>query len=386
MISNFSGSGLVYTATFTPSVYTSSTGSVRVASNTFSDIAGNSNIDGGDANNAISISISSAVSTSSLASIYIYKDALDFSVPYSTTQNFTQNSTSGYWAGEYFSAEWSGQNLGYTSGYTGPTSGKLLSLDLRKADGTPLYFIDTDYTINPSNTSIMIDSLALDVISNSVNSWVGSAYNDKFYFLAKSSSTGNTIDGKSGLDTFVLANNLPLYTLSAIDTQNLSLNISSKSDATEIALANVERLSFTDTMLALDTAANENAGNSYLLYQAAFNRTPDVEGLGYWISKMDQGVNIVRDVAQNFILSDEFTRLYGPNPTTTQFTNLLYQNVLHRLPDESGLKYWLDEFARDGDSLYKRATTLNNFAISAENIANVADQIVDGIQYQAYVG
>ena len=39
-----------------------------------------------------------------------------------------------------------------------------------------------------------------------------------------------------------------------------------------------------------------------------------------------------------------------------------------------------------GWELVYRAGTLNNFAISAENIANVADQIVDGIQYQAYVG
>ncbi len=65
---------------------------------------------------------------------------------------------------------------------------------------------------------------------------------------------------------------------------------------------------------------------------------------------------------------------------------LLYQNVLNRTPDAEGLKYWLDEFAQAGDSTLYRAGLLNNFAISAENIANVADQIVDGIQYQAYVG
>jgi hypothetical protein len=45
----------------------------------------------------------------------------------------------------------------------------------------------------------------------------------------------------------------------------------------------------------------------------------------------------------------------------------------------------LNEFAEAGDSLAYRAGLLNNFAISAENIGNVADKIVNGIQYQAFV-
>jgi hypothetical protein len=101
---------------------------------------------------------------------------------------------------------------------------------------------------------------------------------------------------------------------------------------------------------------------------------------------MDNGANAVRDMAMNFILSDEFKRLYGASPTVPEFMNLLYENVLNRPNDAAGLTYWLGEFERDGDTLMKRAATLNNFAISNENIANVASQIADGIQYQAYVG
>jgi hypothetical protein len=88
----------------------------------------------------------------------------------------------------------------------------------------------------------------------------------------------------------------------------------------------------------------------------------------------------------NLILSNEFTGLYGPNPTVTEFMDLIYLNVLNRSSDAEGLNYWLNEFARDGDSILYRAGILNNFAISAENVSNVADQISDGIQYQAYVG
>jgi hypothetical protein len=66
--------------------------------------------------------------------------------------------------------------------------------------------------------------------------------------------------------------------------------------------------------------------------------------------------------------------------------DLIYQNVLNRTPDAAGYAYWLDEFARDSDSTLYRAGILNNFAIGEENVRNVASQIADGIQYQAYVG
>lgn len=157
-------------------------------------------------------------------------------------------------------------------------------------------------------------------------------------------------------------------------------------------LVDIERLEFEQAdsnginRIAFDTGANENAGNAYLLYQAAFDRTPDAAGLGYWIHQVDQGANIVTDVALNFILSEEFIGLYGASPPVTEFMDLLYRNVLNRTPDADGYEYWLNEFARDGDSLAYRARILNNFAISAENVANVADQIDTGILYQAYVG
>jgi len=202
--------------------------------------------------------------------------------------------------------------------------------------------------------------------------------------------------GGDGIDMAVMPGTLSNYDIQEGDfvwdiltqTSNLpGFTVSHKTGAVNaLQLNEVERLQFTDTMRALDTAAHENAGNAYLLYQAAFDRTPDVEGLGYWIAQMDNGANAVRDMAMNFILSDEFKRLYGASPTVTEFTDLIYQNVLNRTPDEPGYAYWLSEFARDGDSTLYRAGILNNFAIGEENVRNVASQISDGIQYQAYVG
>jgi serralysin len=190
------------------------------------------------------------------------------------------------------------------------------------------------------------------------------------------------IDGGEGIDIAMFTGAFHQYGVSK--SSGVVIDTVDNRDGLD-TIIHIERLAFSDTMVALDTAAHENAGNTYLLYQAAFDRTPDVEGLGYWIGQVDNGADIVSDVALNFILSEEFIDLYGLNPSATQFVDLLYQNVLDRAPDIPGYTYWLGEFAAVGDSLAYRAGLLNNFAISAENIGNVADQIADGFKYQAFV-
>jgi hypothetical protein len=55
-LSNFTGSGTSYTATFTPTAGATG-GAIVVASNRFSDAAGNFNADGAEPNNAVSLSL-----------------------------------------------------------------------------------------------------------------------------------------------------------------------------------------------------------------------------------------------------------------------------------------------------------------------------------------
>jgi hypothetical protein len=57
VLSNFSGSGASYTATFTPTANSTTNGVVSVASNKFSDAAGNFNVDGADANNTVTMTL-----------------------------------------------------------------------------------------------------------------------------------------------------------------------------------------------------------------------------------------------------------------------------------------------------------------------------------------
>ena len=73
-----------------------------------------------------------------------------------------------------------------------------------------------------------------------------------------------------------------------------------------------------------------------------------------------------KDVSQNFVDSPEFSAIAAPEASSDVFTSALYQNVLGRAPDASGLVYWtsqLDSGAQD------RADVLMGFANSPENIA-----------------
>jgi Ca2+-binding RTX toxin-like protein/predicted nucleic acid-binding protein len=68
MLSSFTGSGVSYTANFTPTANSIDTGAVSVVNGKFSDAAGNQNVDGTDPDNAITISVDTVVPTIVLSS------------------------------------------------------------------------------------------------------------------------------------------------------------------------------------------------------------------------------------------------------------------------------------------------------------------------------
>jgi hypothetical protein len=178
----------------------------------------------------------------------------------------------------------------------------------------------------------------------------------------------HTIDGGRGLDTLVLSGNHTQYFINHTTT-----GFSITGNGVSEWVTNVERLEFSDGFIGLDISGD--AGQAYRLYQAAFNRVPDIPGLGYQTNALDTGLTLSQ-VAANFIASPEFQRTYG-NVDDTQFITLLYQNVLHRAPDPGGLQFHLDEL----HSGQTRADVLTHFSESPENQANVIGQIQDGMYF-----
>ena len=67
-LSGFTGSGTTYTATFTPAANSTTSAVINVASNKFSDAAGNQNADGADANNTVTLAVDTITPTIAITS------------------------------------------------------------------------------------------------------------------------------------------------------------------------------------------------------------------------------------------------------------------------------------------------------------------------------
>ena len=112
------------------------------------------------------------------------------------------------------------------------------------------------------------------------------------------------------------------------------------------------------------TGMETQDAQAFRIYNAAFARFPDSSGLRYWINEYKSGISNYRTIAQSFINSNEFALRYGANNSNEEFINNMYKNVLGRLPDASGLAYWVGNLNSGADS---RVNVLGGFSESAEN-------------------
>ncbi len=112
------------------------------------------------------------------------------------------------------------------------------------------------------------------------------------------------------------------------------------------------------------TGLNTQDAKMFRLYNAAFKRLPDADGLKYWIGKYTSGENDDRAVAQSFLVSAEFKERYGDNVSNAKYVETLYLNVLGRDYDQEGYNYWLGNL---NSGLETRYELLLGFAESPEN-------------------
>jgi Ca2+-binding RTX toxin-like protein len=214
-----------------------------------------------------------------------------------------------------------------------------------------------------------------------IENLVGGAGSDQLYGNAvnnaiKGLGGNDTIDGGTGVDTAEYVGTRAAHSV----TQTASgWTVSSTAEGSDV-LQNVERLKFSDATLALDISGT--GGQAYRIYQAAFNRAPDPVGLGFWIKTMDGGVPL-KTVAQGFVDSAEFKALYGTKPTNAQVVSKMYDNVLHRTPDQGGYDFWLGVLDRRDATV---AEVLAQFGESAENVAALVGVIGNGFVFTPFGG
>ena len=100
------------------------------------------------------------------------------------------------------------------------------------------------------------------------------------------------------------------------------------------------------------------------VYNAAFKRLPDPNGLRYWIDNFSSGKDDERAVASSFLASTEFKERYGEDVSNASYVNTLYINVLGRDYDQAGYDYWLSNLNNGVETKYE---LLLGFSESVEN-------------------
>ena len=111
---------------------------------------------------------------------------------------------------------------------------------------------------------------------------------------------------------------------------------------------------------------DDETGQMFRVYNAAFARFPDSDGLEYWIDKNQSGENSNRQVADSFLASGEFKETYGEDVDTGTYVNTLYKNILGREADQEGYDYWVTQLDSGQEN---RGELLLGFAESIENQA-----------------
>lgn len=119
---------------------------------------------------------------------------------------------------------------------------------------------------------------------------------------------------------------------------------------------------------AADALAFSSAGlqagfsdDVFRFYQATLGRQPDPGGFSDWTERLTNGVPLETAV-ERFTNSREFRSTYGDTDNPA-FVTLLYNNVLTRNPDPTGLAHWTGRLDR-GDM--DRAQIVMSFSQSAE--------------------
>lgn len=197
-----------------------------------------------------------------------------------------------------------------------------------------------------------------------------------------------SVDGGLGMDTVKLAGAYTDYVVKRVvmatnpDPRGAPVSQYSVTDkgGTTSTLTEVERIVFANATLALDIEGN--AGQAYRLYQAAFDRTPDAAGLGFWIDSMDKGLSLTQ-IAAAFMTQNEFKTAYGSSHSHLELVTRFYQNILGRDPEPGGRDFWVQNLDAGRTGV---ADVIVAISESAENKDGLAAVIGNGFTYTPWTG
>jgi hypothetical protein len=262
-----------------------------------------------------------------------------------------------------------GNNTGVINTGTINNSGTINSGTINTNSGNT-----TNTTTNTSNVTV-----GPTIINNITNNITNTTTNTTSVLSNTSYPTYNVNNTwANNLVTGAITGSAPTLAKNSFDYKFYNLGggrygVQEKGSSKIDEITGASSLRFADQTLtpANDVAATFNqvkgkddvSGVVFRLYNAAFSRLPDANGLENWINGNAAGTVTYASSAQSFSESQEFKNRYGSNVTDTQFITTLYNNVLGRAPDAAGLSHYQSLLA-GGKS---RGALLLDFSESPEN-------------------
>ncbi len=81
------------------------------------------------------------------------------------------------------------------------------------------------------------------------------------------------------------------------------------------------------------------------LYVAYYNRAPDQGGFNYWVNEARLNGNsaALLSISEGFKNNEKFIEDYPASLSNAQFVTKIYHNILNRAPDADGLNYWVSQ-------------------------------------------
>ncbi|MBB3102465.1 DUF4214 domain-containing protein [Azomonas macrocytogenes] len=130
-----------------------------------------------------------------------------------------------------------------------------------------------------------------------------------------------------------------------------------------------EILTFGDGSDTVAIVGDEAHAEVIRLYEVLLDRSADTAGAEFWLEQYDAGVSL-HDIANSFLSSAEY-QAQGETDNV-EFLNSLYQDAFGRQGDYNGVAYWLDQL----DQGASRADVAAGFAVSDEAAITIDNVII----------
>jgi hypothetical protein len=193
------------------------------------------------------------------------------------------------------------------------------------------------------------------LLTGSATNAVGNAGNN----VLRGTVGNNRLDGQGGIDTAVFGGASEGYTITVEgDTQT----VSGGADGTD-TLVSIERLQFSDRVMASDTTVGGHTWLAYAMLNAAFDAPPDAATLSRWTAQLDR-------LGDADALAQAMINAFAPGVSNEVLVEHLWSTIIGTpIPDDQRSAY----IGRLQDGTYTQASLVVFATGVEENTSEIVD-------------